>query len=456
MNWLKIRPWLGTLARLVLGVVWVWSSLEKLDSPRTFVQAVRAYDATPEWLSKAIGYGLPVLELSIGLLLIVGVAVRISAVVSAVLLVVFLIGVIQAAARDLSISCGCFGGGGTTESTSYTLDILRDVGLLVLAAFLVLWSVTRLSLEEFLARHDTVTVPSAKRMRTPEGRRKYEAQLAVARTRARSRDLYLNSSLAVIAVLVTVIGIGVQAGRAKIEGNLTATNATVSKGVVFGKKAAATVDIYEDFGCPNCLRFEEQTGSYLQDAVRANLAQARYHPISILDRVSPNSYSTRAANAALCVSDLGVDEFVAYHDVLYGKNGAGNQVQPAENTAGPSNRTLAKLGSQANLTTSQVATVGACIDSGQHTPLVEAMTEEASRKGVTGTPTVFVNGKRLAANSLGDLKDAIAAADAAGPAPVPSKTPSPSPSGSGSASGSGSPASGSPAPSGSGSPAPSA
>ncbi len=44
---------------------------------------MRAYDATPEWLSKAIGYGLPVLELSLGVLLILGIAVRMAAIVSA-------------------------------------------------------------------------------------------------------------------------------------------------------------------------------------------------------------------------------------------------------------------------------------------------------------------------------------------------------------------------------------
>ena len=80
--------------------------------PRTFVQAVRAYDATPEWLSKAIGYGMPVLELCLGVLLIVGIMVRIAAAVSALLLLVFLIGIIQAAARGIQLECGCFGGGG--------------------------------------------------------------------------------------------------------------------------------------------------------------------------------------------------------------------------------------------------------------------------------------------------------------------------------------------------------
>ncbi len=210
MNWTSARPWVSTAARLLLGVVLIWAALPKLHDPLTFTQAVRAYDATPEWLSKAIGYGLPVLELCLGIALIVGVTVRIAAAVSAALFLVFLIGLIQAAARGIKLTCGCFGGGGTTDgSTSYTVDILRDAGLLIVAVFLVVYSFSRLSLEEFLARHDHVEMPSAKRMRDPAARRRYEAMVAARQQEARSRARYLDGSVALVVVLVTLIGIGV-------------------------------------------------------------------------------------------------------------------------------------------------------------------------------------------------------------------------------------------------------
>ena len=426
MNSQTAKPWLATAARLILGIVWVWASWSKLRSPRAFVQVVRAYDATPEWLSKAIGYGAPVLEVSLGLLLILGVAVRLAASVSAFLLLVFLIGLIQAAARGLRLDCGCFGGGGATVGpTSYALDILRDIGLLALAVYLIVWNVTRLSIEQYLARHDTIVAPSAKRMRTEQGRRKYEAQVANARSQARSRELYLNGSLALVVVLVTVIGIGVQAGRAKINVAVLAANATLANGIVYGKKAAATVEIYEDFGCPLCLQFEQATHAQLDKDVKANLAQVRFHPISILDRNSPNRYSTRAANAGLCASDAGVNQFVAFHNILFGTNAKGKQVQPKEGTAGPSDAQLVALAQQAKLTSAQVTTFTGCLQGNNYVPMVEALTENASKKGVTGTPTIFVNGKRLNSADLATLTAAIAAADAKGPAPAPSPTATP-------------------------------
>lgn len=436
VTWQTARPWLGAAIRVLLGGLWIWASVAKLSDPRASVQAVRAYDMTPEWLSKAIGYGLPVLELCLGVLLVVGAAVRMAAIASAVLYVVFLVAVVQAAVRGLKVSCGCFGGGGETVQTEYMVEILRDIGLLALAAYLVAWPFTRLSIDAFLARNDYVEPPSAKRMRSDEGRRKYNAQLEKKRRDARYRALWLNGSLAVVVALISVIGIGVQANRAKITGSLVATNATVGKGVVFGKPAAATVDIYDDFQCPNCAKLEQAIGSTLDADVRANRAQARFHPIAILDAASNGDYSTRAANAALCASDDSVDTFVEYHNYLFKPS-----IQPAEGSGGRSTNELVSYGQAIGLTGAPFTTFDRCVVQDNHKALVEAMTEDASKKGINATPTLIVNGKTID-NTLAAYQKAVADALKNGPAPNPSTTAPPTPTPSGSA-----PATGSPSPS---------
>jgi protein-disulfide isomerase len=425
VNWQTLRPWLSTIVRLFLGAIWIWAAWSKLRSPRTFLQAVRAYDMTPEWLSKGIGYGLPVLEFSLGVLLILGVAVRLAAIVSGALFVVFLIGVSQASARGLKLSCGCFGGGGQTVQTHYTIEILRDIGLLALAAFLVVWSFTRISIDEFLGRNDYVEPPSAKRMRSEEGRRKYNALLEQRRKDARERALWLNGSLAVVIALVSLIGIGVQSGRAKIQGSTTATNASASQGVTFGKRAAATVDLYEDFQCPNCLNLEKAVGSQMDKDVRANRAQVHFHTIAILDSSSNNDYSTHAANAALCASDISVDTFVAYHNTLYGTIN-GKQVQPPEGGGGRTNTDFGGYAQHIGIKGSDLTTFDSCVAQETHKALVEALTEKASEAGINATPTMKVNGKTID-NTLAAYNAAVAAALKHGPAPNPSKTPTPTP-----------------------------
>ena len=418
-NSITARSWLGTVLRLGLGGIWLWASLSKLHDPRRFVQAVRAYDATPEWLSKAIGYGLPVLEFSIAILLILGVATRLAAAVSAVLFLVFLVGIIEAAARGLTLDCGCFGGGGQTAGAPhYTLDILRDIGLLAVAVFLVLWPLTRISIDDYAARHDYVEPPSAKRLRSEGGAKKYNAMVEAKRKQARERNMYVNGALAIVVVLVTIIGIGVQSGRAKISGSLSATNASASNGVVYGAKAAATVDLYEDFQCPHCLEFETSVASTLDADVKANLAQVRFHTMSFLDSATgANKYSSRAANAALCVSDASVDLFVKFHNALFTK-----AVQPAEGSSGKPNQTFFDIAQQVGMTSEQITTLTTCVQTKQHAALVAAITEHASKKGINSTPTVLVNGKKVDA-TLAALKKAITDADAKGPAPTPSPTP---------------------------------
>ena len=428
MNWTSIRPWVGTVARVVLGGIWIWAAWSKLGNPRGFVQAVRAYDVTPEWMSKAIGYGLPVLEVCIGVLLILGIVTRAAAIVSGLLLFVFLIGLIQASARGLKLECGCFGGGGTTiGSTHYTLDILRDVGLIAVSAYLVIWPITRFSIDEFLARNDQVEMPSAKRMRSEQGQRKYNAMLEARRREAEIRTRYVTLALGLVVVLVSVIGIGVQANRAKIQGDVTATNASVANGVVAGKSnAPVTVDVYEDFQCPICLQFEQSTGQDIAAKIKANQIEARYHTMAFLDSASSgNSYSSRAANAALCASDVSVADFVKYHDVLYGKDSSGQQVQPAEGSHGRSNTQLLDYAKQAGIKGNDLTTFQSCMSGERHKSLVAAITDKASQRGVSGTPTVMVNGKKLGRVDKASFDAAVAKAAAKA-----STSPSPSPSGS--------------------------
>lgn len=135
-------PWLGTLARLVLGVVWIVAGSVKTTDLEASVRAVRAYRLLPEALAQVVGAGLPPAELLLGVLLVVGLGVRASAVVSAVLMAAFVVGIASAWARGLRIDCGCFGDGGELavgEDPAYGWDLLRDAALLALSVALARW-----------------------------------------------------------------------------------------------------------------------------------------------------------------------------------------------------------------------------------------------------------------------------------------------------------------------------
>lgn len=105
------QPWLTLLARLILGVVLLVAGGLKVGNLTKSAMAVRAYEMLPISLANFLGYSLPWIEIGLGLLLIVGVAVKISGALGALTMLAFIIAIAQAWARGLSIDCGCFGGG---------------------------------------------------------------------------------------------------------------------------------------------------------------------------------------------------------------------------------------------------------------------------------------------------------------------------------------------------------
>jgi uncharacterized membrane protein YphA (DoxX/SURF4 family) len=149
-----VQEWVGLVARVVTGGVWIVAGALKLPDPAASVRAVRAYDLLPEAIVPTVGHLLPVLEIVIGVCLVLGLLTRAAALLSSLLFLAFIIGIASAWARGLQIECGCFGGGGTSASASdeYPWEIARDLGLLALSLWLVWRPATRFALDGLLFR----------------------------------------------------------------------------------------------------------------------------------------------------------------------------------------------------------------------------------------------------------------------------------------------------------------
>jgi uncharacterized membrane protein YphA (DoxX/SURF4 family) len=152
-----VRQWLGLVARLVTGGVWIYAGAVKLPDPYASVQAVRAYELLPSSVAEAVGYLLPPLEIVVGLALVLGLLTRGAAVVSAVLFVVFIVGIASVWARGMEIDCGCFGGGGYDPDarSNYPWEIARDAALLLASCYLVWLRRSRVALDNLLFRRTT-------------------------------------------------------------------------------------------------------------------------------------------------------------------------------------------------------------------------------------------------------------------------------------------------------------
>jgi uncharacterized membrane protein YphA (DoxX/SURF4 family) len=145
--------WISTAARLGLAAVWLVAGGLKVGDLAASGRAVNAYQLFPYEVAKVIGAAQPFLEIALGLLLLAGLAVRLSAGISAALLVIFIAGIVSAWARGLQIDCGCFSTGGELaagQSPQYGWDLARDVGFLLLAGLLLWRPRTRYAIDNVL------------------------------------------------------------------------------------------------------------------------------------------------------------------------------------------------------------------------------------------------------------------------------------------------------------------
>lgn len=187
--------------------------------------------------------------------------------------------------------------------------------------------------------------------------------------------------LAVLA-LAALAGVAYQGFRSAApapQGSSVPAAASAGGALVRGDASAPVlIEEYGDFQCPVCRSWEQAGGPAIQSLVDSGQARFAYHPIAILGRDS-----VAASNAALCASDGG--RFWQYHDLLF-------QQQGPENSGYITNSRLMGWG----------ATVGAgsgfdqCVTSGRYSGWVAGITDRASQAGINSTPTIFVNGKRLA------------------------------------------------------------
>lgn len=143
---------LGLLSRLVLAGVFVGFGVTKMTDIDETIRSVRAYRLLPETVVPAVGAALPLLEILVGVLLLVGLLIRPTAVVACLLSFAFVIGITTAWARGLSIECGCFGNGGYTPDPvpGYLRELAINTVMLAGGLWLAIHSSTRFALDSFL------------------------------------------------------------------------------------------------------------------------------------------------------------------------------------------------------------------------------------------------------------------------------------------------------------------
>jgi len=127
------------VCRLVVGVVFIFASLDKLQNPDAFALVIHHYRLVPYSLLHPFAMLLPMLELIVGLALVLGVRQRGAALLSILMNLMFIAALSSALYRGLDISCGCFH---TDGGHGVGLTLLWRDALLLLACLPPLFSLT--------------------------------------------------------------------------------------------------------------------------------------------------------------------------------------------------------------------------------------------------------------------------------------------------------------------------
>jgi protein-disulfide isomerase len=185
-----------------------------------------------------------------------------------------------------------------------------------------------------------------------------------------------------VVVVALVVGIIVQASRSETENSKVVVpkhqlgpNDSEIEGA---SSAPVLIQEYADFQCPSCKRFHDIFGSTVDDLVQQRKIRYAY---TYFPFIGDESY--RAAAAAVCAGDE--DRFFEYQDLLYTN-------QSSENSGFLTTERLVDFGREAGITGRAFDRFEQCVRSGRYDGFVRQSADNASKRGVNSTPTLFITG----------------------------------------------------------------
>lgn len=220
--------------------------------------------------------------------------------------------------------------------------------------------------------------------------KEHAKEVAAARQAAARKKARLTNGVIIGAAAVLVLGL--------VYWVWSESNPTVNKpaamsadyGLVVGQDSAAQkVVIYEDFLCPGCGDLESAISDKVTSGTEGGAASVEYRPVNWLG----TDYSNNAAQAFWAVLEQkGPEVARTFHDALFA-------AQPSEGGDLPGESWIADQAGEAGADRDAVLKA---LKDDTYEGLVKKATSNARAHGLRSTPTVYFNGERSTATTLGD------------------------------------------------------
>jgi len=175
--------------------------------------------------------------------------------------------------------------------------------------------------------------------------------------------------------------------------------------------APIRIDVYEDFQCPACLRYTQETEpQIIKNLVETGQVYYVFHNFPFIDDISATvksandgGESDQAANASMCAADQG--KFWEMHGTIFANwNG--------ENQGAYANDRLTAFAETVGL---DMDAFKACFRANKFMADIQADMNAGDKAGVNGTPSVFVNGVIVNPGYIPSYDDVLKAIENSGP-----------------------------------------
>jgi protein-disulfide isomerase len=182
----------------------------------------------------------------------------------------------------------------------------------------------------------------------------------------------------IVGLIAVIVGIGLIAAI-----GLPSTGAprtTTTSGKVQGLATAPiTLEEYADFQCPACGAFARDTLKQIEEKyVKNGTVKIVFHQFAFV-----GEESIRAAEASECANEQ--NKFWEFYDTLFANQTGENQGAFADD----------KLAGFARGLGLDMAAFSMCFSSGKYRASIQSEMAEGQSRGVSSTPTSFINGKKL-------------------------------------------------------------
>lgn len=147
-------------------------------------------------------------------------------------------------------------------------------------------------------------------------------------------------------------------------------------GIVFNADKTPTINIWEDFQCPSCKRFEDVNGERISELLTQGKAKVVFNTLSFL-----GPESVVAGMGGGCAADQG--KFVEYKKFLYQnqqKEGSGTWTKPY----------VISMAAAMGLDENKFAT---CLNTEKYKKWLTNVSAAGGAANINGTPTVIINGE---------------------------------------------------------------